>query len=389
MREVGIRVRSFRSRLSTAGDRGLTLVELLVTMLLSAILLGIVATPFLTVTTVSRSAVSSSQAAASARAAFADMSASIASASEICLPTQLTSTQTTALGNAVRVKTDVYGTSAWEQWWLDPSTGQLLAQRWVGSTPPSSWRTVASQVSPTSSATPPFTIAPSTWVVSPVEPLSAGIYTESGTTSDAIGDTGTWSYSLYVDPTGIIQTSPTSGTVTTTGSSSFSDQLGVAGNTGTVTFTTTTSSPGLSVSSSGAITTTGALTTGSYTVSGTDVDTANDTGSWTYTLYVGNTGTIVQTTPTSGVTTTSASSGFTQQLGFADNTGVVTYTQSGSTELTISSIPAGQVPVVLTIAIIASNGVKNTAASIPFTSSITTLDTAYATGQGTCIRGLG
>jgi hypothetical protein len=40
------------------------------------------------------------------------------------------------------------------------------------------------------------------------------------------------------------------------------------------------------VSSSGAISTTGALPAGSCTISGTDSDTAGDTGTWTYTLVV-------------------------------------------------------------------------------------------------------
>ncbi|MHB1712371.1 MAG: hypothetical protein ACYCV7_13390, partial [Acidimicrobiales bacterium] len=303
------------------------------------------------------------------------------------------STQSTTLGDAVRVKTHVFGTTRWEQWWLNPSTNQLLAQSWpvsLGSAPANSWRTVANHVSPVGSPTTPFTISPSTWAISPVGPLPAGIYTTTGTTSDASSsDSGTWSYSLYVDTAGIIETSPTSGTVTTTGSSSFTGQLAVAGNTGTVAFTTTVPSPGVSVSSSGAITSTGALTTGSYTVSGTDSDIAGDTGTWTFTLYVGNTGTIVQTTPTSGVTTASASSTFTQQLGFAGNTGTVAYTQSGSTDLLISSVPGTNTPVVLTIAITASSGHKGTAVSIPVTSAITTLDTAYATGPGTCVTGLG
>ncbi|MHB1712577.1 MAG: pilus assembly FimT family protein, partial [Acidimicrobiales bacterium] len=107
MTALGASVRSSRARLVADGDRGLTLVELLVTMLLSAILLGLVISPFVTVTDVTGSAESSSQAAASARAVLADMSSGITSASEICLPTQLTSTQSTTLGNAVRVKTHV------------------------------------------------------------------------------------------------------------------------------------------------------------------------------------------------------------------------------------------------------------------------------------------
>jgi uncharacterized repeat protein (TIGR02543 family) len=48
------------------------------------------------------------------------------------------------------------------------------------------------------------------------------------------------------------------------------------------------SSTGLTVSSTGVITTTGTLAAGPYTISGTDRDTSGDTGTWTYTLTVSN-----------------------------------------------------------------------------------------------------
>ena len=85
----------------------------------------------------------------------------------------------------------------------------------------------------------------------------------------------------------LVQSSGTSGSVTTTMSSTFSaGPITVEGNSGPVTFVTTVTSSSLAVSSTRLITTTGSLTTGSYNVSGTDSDPRGDTGTWTYTLTV-------------------------------------------------------------------------------------------------------
>jgi len=118
-------------------------------------------------------------------------------------------------------------------------------------------------------------------------------YTVSGSDSDAYGDTGSWAYSLTVSATvtksgaTITQTSPTTGTVVDTASQSFSaGPIMVAGNSGPVTFITTKSSPALTVSPAGLITSTNQLSVGTYVVSGTDADTSGGTGMWTYTLSV-------------------------------------------------------------------------------------------------------
>jgi hypothetical protein len=397
---ISANVRSARARLVADGDRGVTLVELMVTILLTTILLGVVIAPLIIVTHVTGSTVSTSQATASARAAFQDMSAGVTSASQICLPTQLTSTQTATVGDAVRVKTNVFGTVKWEQWWVNPSTNQLLAQSWTTAVPsPTSWRTVANNVSsvsppPTPPPT-PFAISPTSGRISTTGTLAAGTYTATGTTSDVNGDAGTWTYSLHVNTPGstgtIVQTEPMSGTVTTTGSAAFTDQLAVTGNIGTVTYTKSAGSASLTVTSSGLVATTGGtLAAGSYTATGTTSDASGDTGTWTYTLYVGTAGTIVQTRPTSGTVTTTGSATFTDQLAVTGNTGTVTYTQStGGASLTITSLPATNAAVVLTVAITASSGTKRTAVSVPLRSAITALDTVFAAGPGTCMVGLG
>jgi uncharacterized repeat protein (TIGR02543 family) len=121
--------------------------------------------------------------------------------------------------------------------------------------------------------------------------VSGSPYTISGTDSDLDGDAGTWTYTLTVLPTGskttIVQLTPTTGAVVNTASSTFAaGPITTENNTGTVTFLTTKSSPSLTVSSSGLISTTGSLAIGTYTVSGTDTDPAGDSGVWTYTLTV-------------------------------------------------------------------------------------------------------
>ena len=385
-------------------DGGYTLMELMVAMLLTSILLAVTIAPLISVTDVTSSTESASQATASARATFQDMTAGVTSASEICLPTQVTSTQTAIPGNAVRVKTHVFGSDEWEQWWVDPSTNRLLAQSWptTGIPSPTAWRTVANNVAPVSPPPTPFTISPTSGGISTTGTLAAGTYTATGATGDANGDTGTWTYTLHVyTPTAgtISQTEPTSGTVTTTGSAGFSDQLAVAGSNGTVTYTETGGSANLTISSNGKVTPTGSLAAGDYTATGTTGDTNGDTGTWTYTLHVYTppavftppaTGTIVQTTPTSGTVTTAGSAAFADELAVLGNVGTVTYTQAtGGDNLTLTSLPATNVPVVLSIVIAASNGTQSTAVSVPIKTAITALDTVYATGPGTCMAGSG
>src|SRR5665213_1643540 len=120
-------------------------------------------------------------------------------------------------------------------------------------------------------------------------------YVVTGNDSDAYGDTGTWTYSLTVttlatgpvSKTTLVQTSPTTGTVTSTASGAFTaGPITVQGNTGPASFVTTKSNPSLTVSASGLLSTTGPLSVGTYSISGTDTDPQGDSGTWTYTLSV-------------------------------------------------------------------------------------------------------
>jgi uncharacterized repeat protein (TIGR02543 family) len=165
--------------------------------------------------------------------------------------------------------------------------------------------------------------------VSTTGPLAAGAYTVSGTDSDTNGDSGAWTYKLTVTDT-IVQGAPTSGTVDVAGSAGFTDTLAVSGNVGAVTYVTSPLSTHLTVSGSGGVSTTGPLAAGAYTVSGTDSDTNGDSGAWTYKLTVNGSGvngnTITQTSPTSGVTATTASATLQPvPITVVNNTGPVTF----------------------------------------------------------------
>ena len=166
--------------------------------------------------------------------------------------------------------------------------------------------------------------------------LAAGSYSFSGTDGDTSSDTGIWNYTLTVT---ISQVSPTANTVTVDGSSTFTDQLNVTGNTGTMNYAATGGdTTHLLVSSTGKVTTSGLLAAGSYSFSGTEGDTSSDTGIWNYTLTV-TASTIAQVGPLTGLTLVDVSSVFTDQLQVNGNNGAVTYAATGgdTTHLLVSS----------------------------------------------------
>jgi uncharacterized repeat protein (TIGR02543 family) len=149
----------------------------------------------------------------------------------------------------------------------------------------------------TTATSPELSVDSSTGAVTTTGQLSPGNYDVSGTDSDVDGDTGVWTYSLTVATPGappvghaLVQTSATTGSTTTPASATFvPPAIAVADSSGAVTFTTTTPSPGLKVTSGGVVAVAGTLAAGSYTVSGTDHDASGDAGVWTYTLTVTDT----------------------------------------------------------------------------------------------------
>lgn len=165
--------------------------------------------------------------------------------------------------------------------------------------------------------------------ISTTGPLAANYYSVSGTVADSLGNTGSWSYTLTVTtpPVTLTQAAPTSGTATTTASGTFTAQMSMTGGSGSYTFTTSASSTGLNVSSSGAVSTAAALATGTYSASGTVVDSLGNTGTWSYSLSV-TAVTLTQAAPTSGASTTTNSSSFTAQLAMTGGVGPYTFTFS-------------------------------------------------------------
>ena len=133
----------------------------------------------------------------------------------------------------------------------------------------------------------------------------------------------------------ITQVPPTTGTATPATSAAFTSQLAVTGNVGSVTYTQTLGSPQVSVSTSGAVTTSGTLAVGSYTATGTTADPALDTGTFTFTLTV-SASAITQTAPTSGSVSASASASFTDQLNTTGGVGAVHFAQTTGSQLNVS-----------------------------------------------------
>ena len=88
-------------------------------------------------------------------------------------------------------------------------------------------------------------------------------------------------------PQGLIQRHPFGKTVTPIQSGEFSDRLKVVGANADVTYVVTSANSNLYVTSDGEIyTTDGPLAVGTYSVSGTDSNSANESGVWSYTLTV-------------------------------------------------------------------------------------------------------
>jgi hypothetical protein len=154
------------------------------------------------------------------------------------------------------------------------------------------------------------------------DPASSQLVLFGGNGGTVLNDTWT------LAPPGI-QASPTAGSVTTSASAAFTDQLVASEATGDVTFVTTSTACGVVVSAGGAVSTTGTLAAGSCTVSGTDSDTDSDTGTWSYALTITPV-TVTQASPAGGTTTTTGSAGFTDQLAPASLNGNVTFVTSST-----------------------------------------------------------
>ena len=142
----------------------------------------------------------------------------------------------------------------------------------------------------------PSLVVSSTGLVTTSGALAAGVYNAQGTVTDSFGGQGTFTFTLTVGA--ITQNLPTTASVTTTGSVTYSDQLSVSRNNGPVTFAQTSGAPSLVVSSTGLVTTSGALTVGTYSAKGITSDAYGDVGTYVFALTVTPTSTATTTTTT-------------------------------------------------------------------------------------------
>ncbi len=165
--------------------------------------------------------------------------------------------------------------------------------------------------------------------------LAQGSYSASGTISDTSGDTGTFQVTLDVGQ--LVQQLPTAGRVKVSGSARYSAQLAVSATSPSVapTFVETSGQPQLLVSPSGLLTTSGTLPAGAYHASGTVSDTLGDTGTFAFTLTVGQ---LVQRPPLRASVAANQTTPYSLQLDVGANLGPITYVQtSGQPALVVSS----------------------------------------------------
>jgi|GEM_PF-1040110 len=153
--------------------------------------------------------------------------------------------------------------------------------------------------------------------------------------ANAVGDCGTappgrtwidasFDFSAALGP--ITQATPTSAVVAP--GTAASTQLVVTGNNGTTNFVES-SAPvtGLSISPTGLVTSTTTLAVGTYTISGTDSDVSGDSGTWTFTLYVGTAQAALSLTSVTG----SVGTPLTLVTSGGSGTGAVSYTVANGT----------------------------------------------------------
>ncbi len=114
--------------------------------------------------------------------------------------------------------------------------------------------------------------------------LVAGTYVAKGSVTDASSGLGTFTFTLTVGA--ITQNAPTSTSLVSALTPSYTKQLTVSRNDGPVTFVQSSGAPALVVSSSGLITTSGTLAPGAYTVRGATSDQHGDKGKFVFTLNV-------------------------------------------------------------------------------------------------------
>ena len=189
-----------------------------------------------------------------------------------------------------------------------------------------------------------------------------GPYTVSGTFTDSLGNSGTWSFALTVTSSAISCT-PASASIAANAGTGYSGQLSCTGGTGPYSFSTGTANANVTVSGTGAIHEVGAPAVGAYTVSGTVTDSLLSSSPWSFTLNV-TAGPIAQTGATSGNATyqgTATPPTFAgATLTFSGNVGAVSCTTTSSNPNV--SVSSGCAVTVVGIPAIGSYTVSGTSA---------------------------
>lgn len=156
----GARPPTSHTRIPSDND-GFTLIELAMAMTVTLILLLMVPIAIQAVNDASAYSQGTAAGAVQARTAVENLESRLESASQVCLPTQMTTAgPTVTSGFAVRVLSGAFGTTQWIQWMLNTSTHVLQEQTWptnwvVGNTVPP-WIPISSTI--TNSATVPFAL---------------------------------------------------------------------------------------------------------------------------------------------------------------------------------------------------------------------------------------
>lgn len=131
-----VRLRSSAPR-KRSNDDGFTLIELMVAITITLVLLALVPSVMQAVTHGADYTQGTTAGAAQALTLVQELESRVESASQICLPTQMTTVgPTVTSGFAVRVLTSAYGQSLWDQWMVNTATHVLQVQQW-----PTTWVT--------------------------------------------------------------------------------------------------------------------------------------------------------------------------------------------------------------------------------------------------------
>jgi len=154
-------------RRKAGGDSsGFTLIELVVSMTLVLVVVSLLPSILSTTTTATSSAQSVVAGAAQAELAMQNLDTQVASASQMCLPTQLTAPQsgtplTAASGFALRIEQVTSASTStwrWEQWEVNTTSGLLQEDKYTPGAAGGGWVTVATGIS--NSTVTPFTSSP-------------------------------------------------------------------------------------------------------------------------------------------------------------------------------------------------------------------------------------